>query len=186
MTTEDADERNESDWIPSETWRDVVASVPIVAVDLVALSDGGVVLGQRQNEPARGSWFVPGGRVQKGESLTDAVHRIAAEEIGATVSIRRQLGVYEHRYDVADVDVEDGKHYVPIGYVVEVTGASGTDADGRHGDGGRSRNGPPGPFATDDQHSELRVVEPPYDDVEVHPYTRDYLDDLHATGDPFE
>ncbi|WP_338739164.1 NUDIX domain-containing protein [Haloplanus salilacus] len=65
---------------PDDEWRTVVRNVPIVSVDLVVRHDGGVVLGRRENAPARGEWFVPGGRVRKDEPLADAVHRVARDD----------------------------------------------------------------------------------------------------------
>jgi colanic acid biosynthesis protein WcaH len=50
-------------WISGDDWETIVASVPIISVDLVVSRDGGVVLGRRTNEPAKGDWVVPGGRV---------------------------------------------------------------------------------------------------------------------------
>lgn len=82
------DERPVSD----EDWATVVRNVPLVSVDLVVETDDGVVLGKRENNPAKGEWFVPGGRVRKHERLTDAVHRVAREELGVEVSIERRLG----------------------------------------------------------------------------------------------
>lgn len=141
--------------LPQETWETVVRSVPIVSVDLVVHYDEGIVLGQRTNEPARGEWFVPGGTVRKHERLRDAVDRIAREELGVDVTIKRKLGVYEHFYDVADVEDADGKHYVPVAF--EVT----TEEE---------------ELAPDDQHADLRIFEPPIE-IELHPYVREYLED---------
>lgn len=61
----------------------------------------------------------PGGRVQKGEQLDDAALRVARDEIGVDVDIRERLGVYEHIYEASDVGDAGGKHYVPVGFVVE-------------------------------------------------------------------
>lgn len=140
--------------IPDEEWATVVRNVPLVAVDLVVRHDGGVVLGKRENEPARGEWFVPGGTVFKGERLAAAARRIAREEVGVDVRIERRLGVYEHFYDVADVPDAEGKHYVAVGFVVDPLGEA---------------------FEADDQHAELRVFRPPFDDL--HPYVEAYLAD---------
>jgi colanic acid biosynthesis protein WcaH len=141
--------------VPDETWETVVRSVPLVSVDLVVHHDGGVVLGKRTNQPAKGEWFVPGGTVTKHERLEDAVHRVAREELGVGVTIDRRLGVYEHFYDVADVEDADGKHYVPIGF--EVT----TDSER---------------LEPDTQHAELQVFEPPFE-IDLHPYVQAYLED---------
>ena len=46
--------------IPDDEWRTIFANVPLVSVDLVIEHDGGVLLGKRENDPAKGEWFVPG------------------------------------------------------------------------------------------------------------------------------
>ena len=107
-------------WISADDWETIVASVPIVSVDLVISHDEGVLLGRRTNEPAKGYWFVPGGRVYKGETRREAVHRVAREELGVEVEIVESLGAFEHRYDTADVPGVDAKHYLANGYVVEI------------------------------------------------------------------
>lgn len=109
-------------WIPEDEWRTVVEHVPIVSVDLVVVSDDGVVLGKRSNEPAKGEWFVPGGRVHKNERLEAAARRIADTELGVSIAIEEYVGVYEHLYDVAETGAEDGKHYVAHAFVVEPRG----------------------------------------------------------------
>ncbi|MDX1747289.1 MAG: NUDIX domain-containing protein [Halobacteriales archaeon] len=141
--------------VPDEAWATVVRSVPIVSVDLVVRHEGRIALGKRENEPARGEWFVPGGRVHTNERLDDTVHRVAREECGIEVSIDRRLGVYEHLYDVADVPDAGGKHYVPVGYVVD---AASDD------------------LRTDDQHGAFEWFDPPVE-FDLHPYVRDYLAD---------
>ena len=54
------------EWIPDSVWSDIVEHVPIPSVDLLVVTDNGLLLAKRQNEPAKGEWFVPGGRIQKG------------------------------------------------------------------------------------------------------------------------
>ncbi|WP_424017714.1 GDP-mannose mannosyl hydrolase [Halorientalis pallida] len=142
--------------VPAGEWETVVRNVPLVSVDLVVETDDGVVLGKRENEPASGEWFVPGGRVRKHERLHDAVERVADAELGCGVTVERQLGVYEHFYDTSEFDDTDGKHYVPVGYHV-------TPDDGVA-------------FEADDQHSDLRTFQPPFE-FDLHPYVEAYLED---------
>ena len=143
----------DDDWIPADDWRTIVASVPIVSVDLVIRRDGGVVLGRRTNEPAKGHWFIPGGRVLKGESRRESVHRVAAEELGIEVEIVESLGAFEHLYDTSDVPGVDSKHYLANGYVVDVV------------------DGKPEP---DDQHDTFRVFRSPPEPC--HEYVRAYVE----------
>jgi len=150
-------------WIPDEDWRTIVATVPIVSVDLVIRRDGGVLLGRRTNDPAKGHWFVPGGRVRKGETRREAVHRVASEELGIDVEIVESLGAFEHQYETADVDGVDSKHYLANGYVVDVAGGVGTDdvdADEQ--------------LTADDQHDAFRVFRSPPEPC--HEYVRDYVE----------
>lgn len=143
--------------IPADQWRTIVEHAPIVSVDLVVEHDGGVLLGRRQNEPAKGEWFLPGGRVLKNEARKRAVHRVAEEELGASVEIRDCLGTAEHFYESADVPGVDSKHYLSTGYRCTFT-----DADPALGG--------------DDQHSDFRVFEPPYPDL--HEYVAAYVERL--------
>lgn len=106
------------EWIPDEIWSDIVEHVPIPSVDLLVVTDDGLLLAKRRNEPAKGEWFVPGGRIHKGESLQETVHRVAREELSVDVVIEEELGAYDHRYETANVEDVGGKHYVAHGYVV--------------------------------------------------------------------
>ena len=149
--------------IPHEDWRTVVRSVPLVSVDLVVEHDGAVVLGKRTNDPAKGEWFVPGGTVHKHERLVDAVQRITREELGIDTRINRQLGVYEHFWETAEMEDVDGKHYAPIGFHLT---AERTDV------------------TPDDQHASFRWFTPPFDAIELHPYVRTYLEDAGIPATP--
>ncbi|MBW8834431.1 MAG: NUDIX domain-containing protein, partial [Burkholderia sp.] len=81
---------------------DVVRLTPLVAIDLLVRdADGRVLLGHRRNRPARGTWFVPGGRILKDETLDAAFSRIADAELGIAKLARssaRFEGVVEHHY----------------------------------------------------------------------------------------
>lgn len=90
-------------WIPDEKWRTIAQNVPIPSVDLVVECPDGVVLAKRSNQPAEEEWFVPGGRVQKGERLSESVRRVARTELGADVTVREALGTFEHFYQHLDV-----------------------------------------------------------------------------------
>ena len=55
---------------------------PEVCVGAVAVVDDRILLIRRGHGPAAGEWSVPGGRVEGGETLAEAVVREVAEETG--------------------------------------------------------------------------------------------------------
>lgn len=71
---------------------------PSVTVDIVVFHprpDGlHVLLIQRQREPFKGYWALPGGFVEMDETLETTAHRELLEETGLLVKWLRQLGTY--------------------------------------------------------------------------------------------
>ena len=55
---------------------------PEICVGAVLVEDGHLLLIRRGRGPAQGEWSVPGGRVEAGELLAEAVVRELAEETG--------------------------------------------------------------------------------------------------------
>jgi colanic acid biosynthesis protein WcaH len=101
----------------------VVKNAPLVSIDLVIVGDDGrILVGKRTNEPALGTWFVPGGRVDKDETLDAAFARIAMDELGPGDWRRTDatpLGVFEHFYSTNFTGSDDtGTHYVVIAYAI--------------------------------------------------------------------
>ena len=67
------------------------ADVPCVG-GLTYDADGRLLLVRRRNDPGRGLWSVPGGRVEPGESDSEAVVREMAEETGLVVEPGALIG----------------------------------------------------------------------------------------------
>jgi 8-oxo-dGTP diphosphatase len=97
---------------------------PLLAVDSAILFEGGVVLIKRKNPPFQGCYALPGGFVELGESIEDAVVREAFEETGLDIELLRLVGVY------SDPRRDPRGHVVSICYLSRGTGklASGSDA----------------------------------------------------------
>ena len=98
----------------------IIAATPLVSIDIIVRNgEGKVLLGKRVNRPAKGCWFVPGGRIRKNEKLEDAMRRIASAELGITITLDRVrlMGAYEHIYE-DNFFGEEGisTHYVVLGY----------------------------------------------------------------------
>jgi colanic acid biosynthesis protein WcaH len=102
----------------------VVESAPLIAIDLVIIRSGKeVLLGLRNNRPARDFWFVPGGRVRKNETFTSAFLRIGQSELGQLLGEMpsKPMGVFEHFYqDCFSENTNISTHYVVMAYQVNV------------------------------------------------------------------
>jgi colanic acid biosynthesis protein WcaH len=112
----------------------------LVSIDLVVVdSEQKVLCGWRVNQPARGFWFVPGGRILKDELLDEAFNRIAQVELGEGNWRRSDatlLGVFEHLYATNFAEAPGvTTHYVVLAYRIDVVDR---------------------PFPPDDQHSDYR------------------------------
>lgn len=110
------------EWMSPEEFAEVVRLTPLVAVDLVVRSpDGRVLVGRRVNEPAKGVFFVPGGRITKNETKAAAFRRISKEELGTAIDITgaKLLGAYEHFYPTNRFGIPSiGTHYLTLAYEV--------------------------------------------------------------------
>ncbi len=116
--------------------RGVVRLAPLVAIDLIIRNARGeILLGLRNNEPAKGWYFVPGGMILKNERLSDAFARILKRETGLTAAIEdsRLLGVYEHFYaNNRFGEAGYGTHYVVLGHELKIDDTAALKADDQH------------------------------------------------------
>jgi mutator protein MutT len=93
---------------------------PVVGVGAIILDGDKILLEKRKNDPSKGKWSIPGGLVELGEGVEDAVIREVKEETG--------LEVYEPRLvDVVDYISLGEKggvlyHFVIVDYLVTVNG----------------------------------------------------------------
>ena len=106
-------------YINPQPYRIIQESVPIFCVDILVMNGKGeYLLVKRKNEPMKGRWWSVGGRVYKGESVTEAVVRKAKEEIGIKVRILHHLGFYEELYDRSQLNIKGGVHTVTEVFLV--------------------------------------------------------------------
>jgi len=81
------------DWIEEKLYLKIREVMPIPTVDAIATHKGKFLLMLRNKAPVKGFWWVPGGRIRRGESLEEAVLRELREETGLEGRIIRRVGV---------------------------------------------------------------------------------------------
>ena len=74
-------------------------SPPTLAVGAIVVHDDSLLMVLRGREPNKGLWTVPGGRVEAGEYLADALKREVREETGIEIDVGDLLGVLERLGD---------------------------------------------------------------------------------------
>lgn len=152
-------------WLAQEHFDLAVEALPLVSVDLCLVCDGKLLLGRRNNRPAQGWWFTPGGRIRKGEGWDTALQRIADEELGLrpfTVSQASLMGVWDHFYNDSAFSDELSTHYVNLPHYCLLQSEQIDDLEL--------------PFGETEQHSEWRwaPIESAANDSNVHSYVRVY------------
>ncbi len=151
--------KREDRWVEPEIFRCIVENTPLVSIDIILLNKNEkILLGLRKNRPAKGFWFVPGGRIFKGETRRKALEEISKKELGVELSIEngRFLGVFEHFYRDSFFGEDIKTHYVVLAYLFEI----------------RETNLKP-----DNQHETFKwfSLEEALTREDVHRYTKDYI-----------
>jgi mutator protein MutT len=103
---------------------------PVVGVGGVVVRDGRALLIKRGHEPRKGEWSLPGGLVELGESLADALRRELREEAGLEITIGPHIETFDRIHRDADGRVRF--HFVIVDYLcaaAEGEPVAGTDAD---------------------------------------------------------
>lgn len=87
---------------------------PVPAVGALIIKDDEILLIKRGHEPGAGKWSIPGGSVELGETLVEAVKRETKEETGLDVEVGALAGIYE--LVVRDDEGDIRFHYILMDY----------------------------------------------------------------------
>src|SRR5215218_6616462 len=97
-------------------------SRPVLGAAAVVIHDGRVVLIRRGKAPSAGEWSIPGGAVELGESVEEALRREVREETGLEIVVGRFLEVFERVERDADGAVRF--HFVVLDYAATAIGGT--------------------------------------------------------------
>ena len=138
------------------TFKTVIDSAPLISIDILLKKGDKVLLGKRVNKPAQGYFFSTGGRINKNETIDNAMARVALNELNIELkSVPKFIGVFEHFYDDS-IYKDVSTHYVNIAYEYEVEEI---------------------PDLPTKQHSEYKwfTIDELLESKQVHEYTKDYF-----------
>ena len=122
--------------LPDNKFLEVIKNTPLVAIDLIIKNNQGeILLGQRINYPAKGYWFVPGGRIMKNETIQLAFKRILKTETNLDYNFKntKLLGAYDHIYTDNYLKTDGiNTHYVVLGYELNLEDGIKLKKDSQH------------------------------------------------------
>lgn len=102
---------------------------PLPGVGALILEGDRILLAQRGKQPLMGWWSLPGGALETGELLADAIRREVREETGLEIEPMGVIEIFERI--MRDASGTPEYHYVLIDYLCRVTGGvlkAGDDA----------------------------------------------------------
>jgi colanic acid biosynthesis protein WcaH len=126
----------DADFIPQALYEQIVELMPIVSVEAVIEIGDGLLYLRRRNQPARGLWWFPGGRIRKGESFMESLQREIREETCLQITSAKLLNIYSRAFAE--------RHDITIAYLCTVK---------------------KGEITMDDEHSEYGVFKIPPPDL---------------------
>ena len=102
---------------------------PVASVGAVVIGPDGILLVKRGQPPLAGEWSLPGGAIETGETMIEAVRREVREETGVDVEVGPLLDAFDRIHHDADGRVEF--HYLLVDFLCTPVGGDvccGSDA----------------------------------------------------------
>jgi len=108
-------------FLEQKIYNQIKRQFPIVAVELLIInSDNNVLMLKRSNEPAKDSWWIPGGRILFGESKMDAAKRLLKDECGINLLDIKEFTTVD--YLVNNSTENYSQHIMSSVYQIKVSG----------------------------------------------------------------
>ena len=100
---------------------------PVVSVGALIVHEGKILLVKRARPPSKGKWSIPGGAVELGEEVREALVREVKEECGLDIEVDRLLDVVDNI--VVNKEGHLRFHYVILDFLARPKGGSLRPAD---------------------------------------------------------
>lgn len=83
-----------------------------VGVEAFIVKGKQLLLGKRKNVAGEGTWALPGGHLEQGETLSGCLRRELGEELGISVKSEKLVAIDNNPHNI-------GGHYMHIGFLVD-------------------------------------------------------------------
>ena len=106
-------------YIPEKLYEQIIDNIPLCCVDIIVVCGSKFLLLKRAKSPANNQWWIPGGRLLRGENLETAVKRKMKEELKITkIRSIKFLAIGQNRFPKGHF----GKPYFVINliHIVEI------------------------------------------------------------------
>ena len=119
--------------IPEGLYSEIHRTTPVACVDVAVVRGGKVLLVRREREPARGEWWLPGGRIRRDESVDKAASRLLLGEAGLRLRKWSMLGAGEMWFQTDPFGHGLGTHSLSVVILCEAMSGR-VSLDGDHSD----------------------------------------------------
>lgn len=107
--------------IELKKYKSIIKTIPIFCVDVIIQNQNSeYLLLKRNNNPMKGKWWIPGGRVLQCEMIIDAIKRKTYEEIGCKIKKFKHYGFFERVFNSNSFENNIKYHTVSIVFKVKV------------------------------------------------------------------
>lgn len=114
--------------IPANLYKQIVKVMPIPCVDLLVTNPKGqVLLVKRKNEPAKGQWWFPGGRVNYGELRVEAAKRKLLKECNLTTTRCEEIRTFDVILQMPGPDLY--RHAITTLYLLKIRSEAALKVD---------------------------------------------------------
>ena len=102
-------------WLSDRDYNYIYSRATRICVDLVIKTDDGVFMIKRDEQPYKGKYHLPGGRIRFRENILKAIRRIAKTEIGCNVVIGTLLGFMDFP---KEIQYGNKRHSMSLAFLV--------------------------------------------------------------------